>query len=77
MISRRPIDKLIWRYSNLLELEGPATLSYISIKLGRSKSMVWRRLANLKDMGLVGVRRVGGVTIAYRLYERIPRGSSW
>jgi predicted transcriptional regulator len=74
VISRWPIDSTDLEILDLLELEGPATLSYISVKLGRSKSMVWRRLANLKDMGLVGVRRVGGITIAYRLYERVPPG---
>lgn len=59
---------------DLLEAEGPSTLSSISFRLGRSKSMVWRRLSKLKDMGLIGVKRVGGVTVAYRVYERIPPG---
>ncbi len=71
---KRHIDSTDLEILDLLELEGPTTLSFISFKLGRSKSMVWRRIAKLRDIGLIGVRRVGGVTVIYRLYERVPPG---
>jgi len=73
-LSKWSIDSTDLEMLDLLELEGPTTLSFISLKLGRSKSMVWRRLVKLRDMGLIGVRKAGGVTIVYRLYERAPPG---
>ncbi|MDM7275069.1 MAG: winged helix-turn-helix transcriptional regulator [Thermoprotei archaeon] len=59
---------------DLLESEGPMTISSIAFKIGRAKSMVWRRVSTLESLGLIRAKKVGGVTIVYRVYEKTAPG---
>ncbi|MFN4046350.1 MAG: winged helix-turn-helix transcriptional regulator, partial [Acidilobaceae archaeon] len=59
---------------DMLESEGPMTISSIAFKIGRAKSMVWRRVSTLESLGLVRAKKVGGVTIVYRVYEKTVPG---
>lgn len=58
-----------------LEEEGPTTLSALAFRLGMAKSSVSRKVRALRELGLVKVKRVGGVALVFRLEGRQPPGA--
>ncbi|MEN2999625.1 MAG: helix-turn-helix domain-containing protein [Acidilobaceae archaeon] len=60
---------------DMLEEEGPTTLSTLAFKLGMAKSSASRRVRALRDLGLVEVKRIGGITLVYRVAGRQPPGT--
>ncbi|MCS7107088.1 MAG: ArsR family transcriptional regulator [Acidilobaceae archaeon] len=60
---------------DLLEKEGPSTISTLAYKLGIAKSSVSRKVRLLKDMGLVEMKRIGGITLVYRIAGKQPPGT--
>lgn len=70
MIGERELEIL-----DLLEKEGPSTISTIAFKLGMAKSSASRKVGLLKEQGLVEVKRIGGVAVVYRVYGKQPPGT--
>ncbi|MEM0365529.1 MAG: MarR family transcriptional regulator [Acidilobaceae archaeon] len=68
------IDERDIEILDYLELEGPVTLSTLAYKLGKAKSFMWRRIDKLRSLGLINVKKVGGVSIIYRVYDKPAPG---
>ncbi len=49
----------------VVENSAPVTLSELARTLGWSKSMVWRRVKRLSDLGLIKVNKQGGILLIY------------